>query len=90
MADAGVGATQFLLDDVKKRVRDSGVTLHLSEVKGPVMDRLKRSHFLHDLTGQVFLTQYDAMRALAPDLTARTLAACRRDTVRNGGPSHLP
>ena len=78
------------LEAIVARLRDSGVTLHLSEVKGPVMDRLKRSHFLHDLTGQVFLTQYDAMRALAPDLTARTLAACRRDTVRNGGPSHLP
>jgi SulP family sulfate permease len=37
-----------------------GITLHLSEVKGPVMDRLKRSHFLEALTGKVFLAQYDA------------------------------
>jgi len=29
-----------------------------------VMDRLKRSHFLHDLTGRVFLSQYDAWCAL--------------------------
>ena len=73
------------LEAINQRLRDAGVTLHLSEVKGPVMDRLKRSHFLTDLTGRVFLTQYDAMRHLAPDLTARTLAACRRETVRNGG-----
>jgi SulP family sulfate permease len=71
------------LEAINAMLRDSGVTLHLSEVKGPVMDRLKRSHFLDDLTGRVFLTQYDAMRALAPDLTARTLAACRRETQRS-------
>jgi SulP family sulfate permease len=70
------------LEAIVARLKDSGVKLHLSEVKGPVMDRLKRSHFLHDLTGDVFLTQYDALRALAPDLTARTLAAGRRETQR--------
>lgn len=70
------------LEAIVTRLKDQGIKLHLSEVKGPVMDRLKRSHFLDDLTGQVFLTQYDAMRALAPELTARTLSACRRDTQR--------
>ncbi|THD83092.1 sulfate permease [Aliigemmobacter aestuarii] len=73
------------LEAINARLKDSGVSLHLTEVKGPVMDRLKRSHFLQDLTGRVFLTQYDALRHLAPDLTARTLAACRRETQRNGG-----
>lgn len=70
------------LEAINRQLRDSGVSLHLSEVKGPVMDRLKRGHFLHEMTGGVYLTQYDAMRALAPDLTAKTLAACRRDTLR--------
>lgn len=70
------------LEAINARLKDQGIALHLSEVKGPVMDRLKRSHFLDDLTGTVFLTQYDAMRALAPELTARTLAAGRRDTQR--------
>lgn len=31
---------------VDHRLKDGGITLHLSEVKGPVMDLLKRSHFL--------------------------------------------
>jgi sulfate permease, SulP family len=56
------------LEAINHRLHEMGVTLHLSEVKGPVMDRLKRSHFLHQLTGQVFLSQYDALRALAPGL----------------------
>jgi len=53
------------LEAINARLKDMGITLHMSEVKGPVMDRLKRSHFLHDLTGQVFQSQYDAMIALA-------------------------
>ena len=72
------------LETINQRLRDAGVLLHLSEVKGPVMDRLKRSPFLHALTGEVFLTQFDAMRALAPEITCRTLAAGRRDLARNG------
>ncbi|MBQ0772768.1 MAG: sodium-independent anion transporter, partial [Sphingomonadales bacterium] len=37
---------------------------HLSEVKGPVMDRLQRSHFLEQLSGKVFLSQNAAYSAL--------------------------
>jgi len=54
------------LEAINQRLKDSGVRFHLSEVKGPVMDRLKRSHFLHELTGQVFLSQNDAWEALKP------------------------
>ncbi len=32
------------LEAINHRLKDGGITLHLSEVKGPVMDRLKRSH----------------------------------------------
>ena len=52
------------LEAINARLRDSGVIFHLSEVKGPVMDKLKRSHFLDDLTGQVFLSQFTAWEAL--------------------------
>ncbi len=56
------------LEAINHRLRDMGVGLHLSEVKGPVMDRLKQSHFLDELNGQVFLSQYDAWQRLtAPD-----------------------
>ncbi len=52
------------LEEINRRLRDGGITLHLSEVKGPVMDRLKRSHFLDELQGGVFLSQYEAMAQL--------------------------
>ncbi len=48
------------LEAINQRLSDLGVGLHLSEVKGPVMDRLKRSHFLDQLNGRVFLSQYEA------------------------------
>jgi len=48
------------------RLQTAGIDLHLSEVKGPVMDRLERSTFLQALTGRIFLSQYDAFRTLAP------------------------
>ncbi len=58
------------LEAINQRLEELNIKLHLSEVKGPVMDRLKRSHFLDELSGQVFLAQYDAVCALisgAPD-----------------------
>jgi sulfate permease, SulP family len=56
------------LDAINRNLLLAGVTFHLSEVKGPVMDRLKRSHLLDALSGKVFLSQYDAIEALAPEL----------------------
>nr|WP_208855093.1 sulfate permease [Sulfitobacter indolifex] len=53
------------LEAINTRLRDADIRLHLSEVKGPVMDRLQRSHFLDDLTGEVFLSQHEAVCALA-------------------------
>jgi sulfate permease, SulP family len=61
------------LDAINQRLKDGGITLHLSEVKGPILDRLKRSHFLKELTGNVHLTQYDAVFSINPDLARRTL-----------------
>lgn len=58
------GSALESLETINNRLKDAGVRLHLSEVKGPVMDRLGKSHFLDQLTGKVFLSQYQAFRAL--------------------------
>lgn len=52
------------LEAINARLGDAGVKLHMAEVKGPVMDRLKSTRFCHELTGQVFLSTYDAWREL--------------------------
>ncbi|WP_138924076.1 SulP family inorganic anion transporter [Sulfitobacter sp. BSw21498] len=57
------------LEAINTRLRDMGIKLHLSEVKGPVMDRLKKQHFISDLTGSVFLSQHEAYVALGKAAT---------------------
>lgn len=56
------------LEAIARRLREAGITLHLSEVKGPVMDRLQHTDFLRNLGGQVFLTHYQAVAALTPEV----------------------
>jgi SulP family sulfate permease len=53
------------LEAIADRLHAAGVGFHLSEVKGPVMDALKRSDFFEHFKGQVFLSQFEAVRALA-------------------------
>lgn len=52
------------IEAINHRLEDGSISLHLSEVKGPVMDRLKRSHFLEALSGKVFLSQNGAFSTL--------------------------
>jgi SulP family sulfate permease len=54
------------LEAVNTRLEDMGVSFHLSEVKGPVMDRLTGTEFLAQLTGKIFLSQKQAMDHLTP------------------------
>lgn len=65
------------LEAINHRLKDGGITLHLSEVKGPIMDGLKRSHLLEELTGGVHLTQFDAVASINAALAHDTLEAER-------------
>lgn len=44
------------------------VLLHLSEIKGPVMDKLQKTDFLDRLSGAVFFTQYEAFLSVEKQL----------------------
>ncbi len=63
------------LEALVAHLRDSGVTLHLAEVKGPVMDKLERTDLIARLApGRVFLSTHEAVRALAADTARPALA----------------
>ena len=49
------------LEAINHRLSDAGISLHLSEVKGPVMDKLKQTEILEDLHGKVFLSHDKAI-----------------------------
>ena len=61
------------LEAINERLRDAGVKLHLSEVKGPVMDRLRGTELLEHMGGHIFLSTYEAWQVLTnkPDTMAR-------------------
>lgn len=63
------------LESMRIRLLSAGVVLHLSEVKGPVMDHLQRSSLLQHLSGPVFLSQYQALQQLDPEFTRACVAA---------------
>jgi len=63
------------LEAINQRLKEMDVQLHLSEVKGPVMDRLERGNFLADMTGQVFLSQFEAVKTLGSK--ARVVASLK-------------
>lgn len=75
------------LEAMNQRLEDMGITLHLSEVKGPVTDRLAGTHFMESLTGQLFLSQFDAYRALAAEGSRLPSAADAAPPVGPGTPA---
>jgi SulP family sulfate permease len=54
------------LENLITLLKNSAITLNLAEVKGPVMDKLKQTTLLHQLSpGQVFLQTSEAVDTLA-------------------------
>lgn len=52
------------IEAITHRLESAGIGFHLSEVKGPVMDALKRSEFFAHFKGKVFLSQFEAVSQL--------------------------
>lgn len=54
-----------MLEELSDNLQEVGVTLHLAEVKSPVMDKLRETGFYRNMAGQVFFTTDLAMKELA-------------------------
>lgn len=67
------------LEAINEKLSEIGVAFHLSEIKGPVMDRLKRTDFLSHLSGKVFLSQHDAFHALCAGSRTRLVGPNTKD-----------
>jgi len=57
--DIDASAIESLLA-VNHYLSEADMKFHLSEVKGPVMDRLKRSPFIDQLSGNIYLSHHQA------------------------------
>ena len=59
-----------MLELLAESLEELGVTLHLAEVKGPVMDKLKETEFFAKMKGQIYFTTDIAMKELGPPLNS--------------------
>lgn len=57
-----------MLEDINTEFRKLNIKLHFSEIKGPVMDKLQHSKLLKHLSGQIFLSHFQAMQELSPEV----------------------
>ena len=57
-----------MLEDVNAELNKLNIKLHLSEIKGPVMDKLQHSKLLKHLSGKIYLTHFQAMQQLSPEV----------------------
>jgi SulP family sulfate permease len=65
-----------MLHKLAHSLREAGVTLHLAEVKGPVMDRLRHTALIRELApGRVFLSAHEAVEALTSTAARPQVAA---------------
>ena len=53
-----------MLEGLSENLREIDVTLHLAEVKGPVMDKLKETTFYRNMSGKIFFTTDIAMKEI--------------------------
>src|SRR5690606_25785886 len=60
-----------MLDNINEQLEEQGIQLHLSEVKGPVMDNLRLTGFLERISGGVFLSHFDAFTTLKASISKR-------------------
>jgi SulP family sulfate permease len=67
------------LEAINQRLVEAGMRLHLSEVKGPVMDRLQGTAFLAHLSGRVYLSHFQGVSELAPETLKEPVTAQCKD-----------
>ena len=55
------------LEEINKRLKRTEIKLHFSDMQSRVKERLYRSDLIEKLSGEIFLSQHEAMEALEPE-----------------------
>jgi SulP family sulfate permease len=61
------------LKAINQRLKDGGITFHLAEVKGPIMDGLKNTAFYKEQKDKIHSTNYDAVYSIDANLAKKTM-----------------
>lgn len=54
-----------VLEELNERLFEQGILLHISELKGPIYERLARVEFLSHLHGNCYLSHYQAIKEIS-------------------------
>jgi SulP family sulfate permease len=65
------------LKSINQRLTEGGILFHLSEVKGPIMDGLKKTQFYQELKDRIHFTHYDAVYSIDPNLASQTMGQAK-------------
>ncbi|WP_425878514.1 SulP family inorganic anion transporter [Acinetobacter sp. TWP2-2-3] len=57
-----------MLEDLNAELAKLDIRLHFAEVKGPVIDKLQASKLMTHLSGRIYLTHFQAIQDLAPEI----------------------
>ena len=55
---------------VNQQLQTSGVQLHFSDIKGPLMQQLDQTELARGISGEIFLTPTRPLKSLTGDSTA--------------------
>ena len=77
-----------VLEALNAQLKTRDIQFHLVELKGPVEDRLRRQDFIGQLSGDLFLHQYQAVSTLDPK-TYPPLSLSRSELVEAMDGSHI-
>jgi SulP family sulfate permease len=69
------------LKSINQRLKEGGIAFHLSEVKGPIMDGLKKTKFYEELKDRIHRTHFDAVAEINPDLAEKTFHVARNTSI---------
>ncbi|HSO86836.1 MAG TPA: sulfate permease [Draconibacterium sp.] len=66
------------LKAINGRLKDAGISFHLAEIKGPIMDGLNKTKFPQEMKDRIHVTQYDAVYSIDPELAQKTMKSERK------------
>lgn len=57
-----------MIEELNSELTKLNIRLHFAEVKGPVMDHLQNSKLLIHLSGRIYLTHFQALKDISPEV----------------------
>ena len=61
------------LKSINQRLKDGGISFHLSDIKGPIMDSFKKTQLYQEMKENIHFTNYEAVNSIDPEIVQQKL-----------------